>query len=252
MSSRMERYYNSDTVKKKRSQRNQELYRTIYEDGKYSNIEGIASIEKNNEIDISKVREMLKNREDYRKQKNYRTSIKTKEKKEQPKEEEFLLDNNEKTYDIRDVLNKVKDEKPEEDDRYLSLNDDNYDFLKELKAKKENPKKQEEELKDMIDTITSTSMLNKMEDKDLSFDLLDDLDSVDDIDTDTVEVEPTENQIDKSFFTASMKIKKEDFADIYEQTKDKRRKIKRDIIIIIVLLILIAVVGVIIFKILKS
>ena len=251
MSSRMERYYKSDTVKKKRSQKNQELYRTIYEDGQYSNIEGIASIEKNNEIDISKVKEMLKNREDYRRQKNYRTSIKPKEVKEQPKEDEFLLDNNEKTYDIRDVLNKVKDEKPEEDDRYLSLNDDNYDFLKELKEKKENPNKQDEELKDMIDTITNTSMLNKMEDKDLSFDLLDDLDSVEDDDTDIVE-EPTETQIDKSFFTASMKIKKEDFADIYEQTKDKRRKIKRDIIIIVVLVVLIAIVGFVIFKILKS
>ena len=250
MSSRMERYYNSDSVRKKRSQKNQDLYRTIYEEGQYTNIEGIASIEKNNEIDITKVQKMLKNREEYKRQKEYRTVV---HREERPKREEidneFLLDDNEKNYDIRDVLNKVKEEKPEEDDRYLRLNNDNYDLLKELKSKKENVKNQDEELKEMIDTITNTSLLNKMGDQELSYGLLDDLE---DDDTDTDIVEPTEEQMDNSFFTASMKIKKEDFADEYAKVKDKRVKLKKEIFIIIFLIILIVIVGLVIFKILKS
>ena len=250
MSSRMERYYNSDSVRKKRSQKNQDLYRTIYEEGQYTNIEGIASIEKNNEIDITKVQKMLKNREEYKRQKEYRTVV---HREERPKKEEidneFLLDDNEKNYDIRDVLNKVKEEKPEEDDRYLRLNNDNYDLLKELKSKKENVKNQDEELKEMIDTITNTSLLNKMGDQELSYGLLDDLE---DDDTDTDIVEPTEEQMDNSFFTASMKIKKEDFADEYEKVKDKRVKLKKEIFIIVFLIILIVIVGLVIFKILKS
>ena len=72
MASRMERYYRAKDGVKKRSQLNQNLYREIYDIGEYSNIEGIAEIDKNNEIDITKVKKMLKNREDYNNQKEYR------------------------------------------------------------------------------------------------------------------------------------------------------------------------------------
>lgn len=70
MPSRMERYYHADSEIKQRTRRNQELYKKIYEGGEYTNIEGIASIGSTNEIDISKIKQMLQNREDYKREKN--------------------------------------------------------------------------------------------------------------------------------------------------------------------------------------
>ena len=70
MSTRMDKYYgrqSNSTNAKSRSKRNKDLYSEIYTYGKYSNIEGIASIDNANEVDITKVKEMLKNRENYQK-----------------------------------------------------------------------------------------------------------------------------------------------------------------------------------------
>ena len=51
MNSRMERYYKDSNT---RSKRNKNLYGDIYSEAKYTNIEGIASIDNANEIDITK------------------------------------------------------------------------------------------------------------------------------------------------------------------------------------------------------
>ena len=65
----MEKYYSSQPETTKRSQRNQSLYREIYDLGEYSNIEAVATLDRTNEIDITKIKDMLKNREDYKRQK---------------------------------------------------------------------------------------------------------------------------------------------------------------------------------------
>lgn len=75
MATRMQKYYKSarvDASTGSRSSRNKELYGEIYTGSKYSNIEGIASIDNANEVDITKVKEMLKNRENYQKERQYR------------------------------------------------------------------------------------------------------------------------------------------------------------------------------------
>ena len=71
MASRMDRYYKTEIVSRERSSKNKSLYKEIDELDNYSNIEGVANIENSNEIDISKVREMLKRRDDYKKQRRY-------------------------------------------------------------------------------------------------------------------------------------------------------------------------------------
>ena len=60
MKSRMERYYEIDHDTNRRTRKNADLYQKIYENDEYSNIEGIATTLKPNEIDISKIKEMLK------------------------------------------------------------------------------------------------------------------------------------------------------------------------------------------------
>lgn len=109
MSSRMERYYKPSKEVTRRTDMNRELYHKIYETNEYSNIEGIATLDTSNEIDITKVKKMLQNREDYKKQKDLRSILyKEKEnvvevKNEEPEEE--------KNYDISEILNKAKSEK---------------------------------------------------------------------------------------------------------------------------------------------
>ena len=72
MASRMDRYYKSELVSSGRSSKNKSLYEQIKDLDNYTNIEGVATIEKTNEIDISKVQEMIKNRENYKKKRQLR------------------------------------------------------------------------------------------------------------------------------------------------------------------------------------
>ena len=84
MASRMDRY----RQKEERSIKNESLYRRIQDSSSYSNIEGIAEYDKTNEIDITRVKAMLQNRENYQKQKQYNTLIE----KDEVKHEEVKND----------------------------------------------------------------------------------------------------------------------------------------------------------------
>ena len=161
MASRMERYYKPESKTKRRTVANQELYRKIYDISEYSNIEGIATIEKANEIDITKVKKMLKNREEYQKQRDLRTLINREEPKVQHIEttDDFDDDSN-RIYDISDILQKAKEEKSEPVEKYRSLGDTNYNILKSLKVKSETEKFVESELEK---TLTNTSILSFLE-----------------------------------------------------------------------------------------
>ena len=135
MASRMERYYKPESKTKRRTVANQELYRKIYDISEYSNIEGIATIDKANEIDITKVKNMLKNREEYQRQKDLRSLIY----KEEPKVQHIeTMDSFEedRIYDISDALLKAKQENKENSEKYRNLGNTNYNILKSLQVKK--------------------------------------------------------------------------------------------------------------------
>ena len=128
MVSRMEKYYHNNNGIKKRSQKNINLYRDIYKDSEYSNIEGFATMDRNNEIDITKIKNTLKNRENYKKQKEYRI-LKHEEEQEENISNDFKETEQHRNYDIRDILSKAKDKKPESDTP-RSLDNTNYNILK--------------------------------------------------------------------------------------------------------------------------
>ena len=260
MPSRMERYYRSNPDITKRTSRNQNLYKKIYEDGEYTNIEGIASIGSTNEVDITKIKEMLKNREDYRREKNYRTIVPREEKVEIPVIEE---NEEERTYDIRDILSKAKTERTTDDHKYRSLKNTQYNILKNLQMKDEkkdskylDTQKEEEELKELIHTITSTSMLNQLNDRDLCLNLFEDLKSSGDTMTGTtairkvLEEERLEQQekedeeekieMDRSFFTSSLGFGEKDFEDLQE-VKHTVKKHNRLIMILVFLIVMVIV-----------
>lgn len=252
MNSRMERYYKDRNT---RSKRNKDLYGDIYSEAKYTNIEGIASIDNANEIDITKIKEMLQNRENYQKTRQYRRLTEREEPEEktaipEPKTTEIP------SYDIRDVLNKARESK-KPDDKERVLKNTQYDILKDLNLKKEAVEedlKEEDELKELIHTITNTSMLNKMGGSELATDVLKDLtgddntsvgevNSVKEIISEKKELNMN-NSMDNSFFTSSLKLSKKDFDN--GETSSKHIVTK----IIIVLLILV-IIGAVVFMVMN-
>lgn len=232
MESRMDRYSNKrNNTTKSRSQRNRQIYNDIYTYGKYSNIEGIAEMDASDKIDLNQVKELLENNKTVKRRiKNRRqngTDIKDNIIK-QPKKR--YIDFDERNYDIRDILKEAK-EKQVPDDKERTLRNTEYNILKNIDLQKElkkhnsykNEDVDEEELKDLIQTITNTSMLNKLKDEDLAADLLSDLKAGDTQIGKAMNVENLIKQeekkpiLDESFFTSSLNLRDSDFIDDEEK-----------------------------------
>lgn len=262
--SRMERYYKFDDSTKKRSSKNQELYKSIYELGEYSNIEGIATIDKSNEIDITKVKNMLKNREEYQKQRNF-NSIKTVSEPKPTSYEVFERDED-RVYDIRDILEKAKINKPEKES-YKALNNTNFEILKEIKEKN-HQNSAENDLKDLIDTISETSQLNKLSDQELGLNMFDTLKSTNNtvVDSHTSirnlledvkkseqkQHENTTTTLDKSFFTSSLNFNEDDFEQIAELNKSvKKNNFMIKILFFLIVIALATGIIIIVFQLIK-
>ncbi len=253
MASRMDRYYDKPRTPRARSSRNEDLYKRIKDMDTYSNIEAVESIAKTNEIDLSKVKEMIKNRENYKKQREYRNAFNIED--EKPKDivdNDFLAE--EKNYDIMDVLNKAKDNY-EEDNSNRSLKNLHYDVINDLNLRKTNYEDGEEELKDLISTITS-----KRNDSD-DVGLLDDLTAntmvgeassihkiLEDEKKQQKKVDST-SEMDKSFFTSAMSFTDKDFEDL----KNMGHSVKKNnlLLIIMIFVILFAIAGIVIFLIVR-
>jgi len=250
MASRMDRYQH----KEERSTKNEGLYRKIQESCNYSSIEGIAAIDKTNEIDITRVKEMLQNRENYQKQKQYSHLMG----KEQEQAEEVVeVIENEKNYDIREVLDKAKEDWDKPSENYRSLKNIHYDILERLNLKA--TPEEEQELKELIDTIALRNKQGIAESDDGG--LLDDLKSdtmVGDatsirkiIEEAKVEEEKQEeekkeeqlasqfnaDELDKSFYTSSMEFSSKDFEGLQDLGNNlKKHNILLTILIVVLVL----------------
>lgn len=255
MASRMDRYYKSELVTSGRSTKNKSLYRQIEDLDNYTNIEGVATIEKTNEIDISKVKEMLKNRENYKKQKQFRSFLE--EEKEIVKAEPEKIEK-QRNYDINDILSKVKENDLNKNDSHRSLGEEQYNILKSLNVKGKNydVEKEEAELKELINTITTTKALSNLANTN-DVGLLDELKSntmvgdassikkiIDEERDKNTEKDFDDNtgEIDKSFYTSSLGFTQSDF----EELKDMNHKIKKSnkfIIILLIVILLIVIAG---------
>ena len=223
----MERYYKKSTSGASRTKRNTRLYNSIYSYGKYSNIEGIAEIDGTNEIDITKVKQMLETREKYQAERKYRR-LTNEEKIEEVPLKRKRYDEEERTYDIMDVLKKKKKNK-EPDDKERVLSKTSYDVLNNLNLKKGHSKFYSDD-DDMVQTISSTHALNELNDADLAADMFSELQgynentqvgNLKDIKPFINESKKDDNDgvMDSTFFTSSLKLKKKDFMDNDEKGK---------------------------------
>lgn len=253
--SRMERYYEVDSDTSKRTKKNADLYQRIYENEEYNNIEGFATTLKPNEIDISKIKEMLQNRDQRNKTERDFRDFSSKPKVELENIDSSFEHDHEKNYDIRDILDKAKSERKDTDtSSYHKLNQDSYDYLKDRNEKEKSKNEEDEELRDLIHTITNTSMLNKLGDQELSLGILDELKSntmVGDASSirpileeeketkkENSDIEDDKQNMDKSFFTSSLNFKEDDFDEIQEMGKNlKKNDFWMNILIFILLVV---------------
>lgn len=220
MASRMERYYRAnnkgDSTVSKRTSKNKDLYENIYEEVEYSNIEAVASIDKTNEIDINKIKEMLRRHEN--------EDDKPIVKRQIP----FVIEDevDDKNYDINEILIKAKENKIDKADVIRSL--ENIDLSEKPRSKPFNNNEVDEDtLKELIHTITKTSYMNKKED-DQALTLLGDLKGDNTITTDNESIRKIiaaqkdalgkksskTEVIDKSFYTSGISFGSEDFESL--------------------------------------
>ena len=248
MASRMDRYTKTEEDFSARSDRNKSLYKQIEDLDSYTNIAGIATIENKNSIDIEKVRELLKSREDNKDEKIEKITEELKEEVEETRH-----------YNVKDLLSKSKEQEQEEN-KYRKLSVKQQKLLRELNEKNRQNKKlremDEEELTELVKTISNMKAITNEEDPD-DVGLLDDLKSdtmVGDassikkiIDEEKEFTEEFENtKLDNSFYTSSFGFTQKDF----EELKDINHKIKKDnkfIITLLIVLIALIVVGTIFF-----
>ena len=247
MPSRMERYTN---VNKTRTDRNRDLYNQIYEDKEYTNVEAIVKAPVTGNINIEKIKEIISSHEEVNKSREVRF-------REEPIVEEAPIEEEPKSYDIKDVLNKAKDERREEDTSYHNLKNVELNILKNLNQEQTENK---EELEELIHTITNASLLNKINDKDLSLDLLDDLKSTDNTmigSSDAIrnvlkeEKKEVEEEMDKSFYTKSLSLDS-DLEELRDKSTNKVNKILVRIFLIILIVVVLVVGFIVVSKLLKK
>lgn len=240
----MDKYYESNNTKD-RTSKNQTLYRTMYDESEYSNVEGISVIEKNEKIDIDMIRELI----------NKSNSVNKERQIVRPKKEiEQISDDfdDDKSYDIRDVLSKAKDERVVDSSKIF---DTQYNILKGVNINENLSAPEDvktEDLKDMIEAISANS-------KGYTMNLLDDLKSIYDpnLKGQIEEAEKTkeivtQDEIDRSFYTTTMGFKEEDFEDLKEIKDDvKQNSIITSVLIVVLSLIIIIGIGFLVFHFFK-
>ena len=288
MRSRMDRYKDNSSINNKsysRTNKNNDLYKNIGSNQKYTNFTDVSNI---NAVEIDPSNNNYRTRENYQRMKDYGGIVETPKVKRQLDDFNYLYQDHEnKIYDINTVLeearkNRIKDDELEEKRK---LKNTNYNILADLnpeEVKKYHERKNkvikasDDEIRELIDTITSKTLAGELS-KSKSVDLLSDLmatnvidkvEKSDDIDNklslskeildkeslekvnsikDTLK-EGIMKNADTDFYTRSMDLSDKDF-DIGDDFKEKKMpKVLKALLIIILL----AVIGFSIYYVLNT
>ncbi len=264
----MQRYEENSENKgaRTRTSRNQELYQDLGKTEKYTTFTDVSKIEA---IDLEEAKRNYHTRQGYHQAREYNFFEEEKPKVRKELDEfNYLYPKEEKkSYNLNEVLSEAKRQREKDDlERKRKLHNEKYNILESSqedleKFKKEvkktiKPVENEEELEELIHTITSKELREKI-DKEKETSLLSDLMATSNLD-EVVEAVPekTETQpkiepikkeedktkpleIDKSFYTKSLDLTEEDFDDEEEGEKKKTPVI----LIFLKLLLSIAIIG---------
>lgn len=275
MASRMEKYHTAqdDSIKTSHSRlsKNGNLYEKISTNKVYTEF---ISNEPANVIDLSQVSNNITNsRENYQKARLLNQSDELKRSNYVVNQEEQYEDKREKIYNINDVLETAKKNRTEEDEldkkrrlksvEYSILSDLSQEKVKEYHEQKQKKlsKAEEENLEELIHTITSNSLRKRIDDELLSDLLPSDegesvtseelIDKVDELKEKTEDLYDELEHIDNTFLTKSMDLSSEDF-ELDEEDKsfleDKGMGIVPKILIGLFVIIVIMIIIYVIYK----
>lgn len=240
MASRMDKYHSSQVESKQminsRSKKNEQLYGKLYTNKVFTEFTG-AKID--NVIDISDISNNSDNRrEQYQKNKMFNSNESVVSRDDYSANFDslnYVDDKVEKNYNINDILEDAKKNRKVEDElekkrrlksvEYSILSDLSEEKLKEQHDNSQKLSKEEEEnLEELIHTITSNSLRKKIDDELLtdllpseesetliSKDLFDKLEEIEEKNNELNEELEDENKIDDSFYTRSMELSRDDF-----------------------------------------
>ena len=287
MSSRMDRYNQTSRDVSSRTTKNQQLYKELYSNKTYTEF---TNLDKDNVIELNtNIKEPMNRRsnisrtrmfyEDMKKDNNDKDNLGM-----NSSYQRILEEKEEKSYNINDILELARKNRTDlnEEERqrkiksaeYSILSDLSQEKLREYQEKKEKgiTRDDEENIEELIHTITSNSLRKKIDDQLLddllpqdesdtliSKTLLEEIENgrVDDIEDDTKEqigsTAELEKGLDKSFYTRSMDLKKEDLIipqDDEDDTsfEEEKEGPLRVIIGILLILIVLGIVGYIFYK----
>ena len=255
---RMERYdsSNRNTVRS-RTEKNKDLYNDLGRLEKYTTLTDVSKIDA---VELSSAKKNYRTREGYHSLKDYDMNIEEKPKERKELDEfNFLYNNEHKTYDINKVLEEAKELREKDAlEKKRKLHNEKYNILesseedlekfKEETKLRHKPIENEEELEELIHTITSKELreeIDKAESNDnnsLLSDLMatnvneevlkpiatkiedskveDDTKKLDNVKEKTMSLK---DEIDKSFYTKSLDLSEEDFeSDDEEEVKPSK------------------------------
>ena len=271
MKSRLDRYSDNNKTKENvsRLSKNKHLYDDL---NNKIGFEELVNFDTQTRIELTSLNSTRKNRESYHQLKDYQNLISDKVREQNvPVEEE----EEEKVFDINSILEEARKNRTDTDEleKKRKLKDEEYNILADLnkkylsKEKEETKKDEYEGLEELINTITSKTLLNdiKKEEEKEETDLLSDLvaTSVDLQVKTPEEYEKTgtnaivtkikveedcdgnkdEKEIDDSFYTKSMDLSELDFEELVEG----KSSIKKGILIALIVIILLVIIGVVTF-----
>ena len=286
MSSRMDKYNEPKRDISSRTTKNQQLYKELYSNKTYTEFTDTV---KDNIVDLSASTENTNRRSNYNRTRSlYEDSMnKGSEIVATPKTIKELFDEVEvKSYNINDVMDMARKNRTEENEEekkkkiksaeYSILSDLSQEKLKEYRERKEKgiSREEEEELDELIHTITSKSLRKKIDDElfndllpdsedeeTVSRDLLEDINDAklneDNLEFTKEQVENTadlENGLDKSFYTRSMDLKREDLIlnsdeeEMDDTFEDKNAGMLKIIVIILIITVIVGLLGYLVFK----
>ena len=225
MGMRMDKY-NDQTEIPTRSDKNQELYKQIY--NAYDEFENLVVPSNAREITMSDLKKEIVSRKEYHEKKDYEGLINKKSiDEETPKEKKSMHE--EQVYDIRELLSKAVSE-------HDSVKDDvgilaNGDYLKKIKidSRKTNIEQVKEIYEDTLEEELSNDDESLLKTANLSLEILSDLKS--DNDKTIVEAPIKSNELptdikESDFYSSKYKFSKrdfegkDDFADVKDEDTD--------------------------------
>lgn len=239
MNTRMDKYENDTPELKKRTERNQDLYRN-YELDNYNkfDVNSNVSVLKDNAkaIDVDQIKDMLDKK--YRDNIPKRKSISIEEDTEPESE---ILKEDTKEYDLNSILSKARQEKNiDYEVERLNRAYSGRDLVDKVNEKYSAKEEEALEITSLMNTITELELKNQRKDAEL-LDLADE----DDDKSESSEVKVETPEKEEEFYTGKLRVTEEDYDDFKDMQEDIRSNsvlIKILVFIFIIVLIGIAVV----------